>query len=336
MVCRRRPERNRARIARLGAVAAALLGSLLGCAGAQFQPTVPMRARTQDIDVELDQLDTGRARAFTLRTRSTVPHTLGRGWLTVASRHPCSGGAELDQVLIDGVPTSSSATLTPGAHQLKARLDRAGGGDFTLDLVVDIKLDDQSCLRAPVISQLLPLEAPKRPFLIGSTAIDGVSNLSGMRALTSFSLGMGLWVGSVLVAGHAGIGAATCHADVCGREPGGDLRSGWAVPLSADARLTVASPSFGFVQHFIALGVRYSFVPLWLPASAGEKKLGVHGLQGVLTWSFSDGLRGPFQHRERTSSYELTLPIGVFVDPSAPSQPVAFAGGLGVRLLFAL
>jgi hypothetical protein len=55
-----------------------------------------------------------------------------------------------------------------------------------------------------------------------------------------------------------------------------------------------------------------------------------------LSWSFSDGLRGPFQHRERASTYEFTIPLGVFVDPDAPTRQVAFAGGFAIRALFPL
>src|SRR6185369_3996432 len=78
----RSPTMNRGRLAALVVVG-------VGCA--RFEPTLPLRARTADVDLELRSLRVSGEKEVVYASRSTEAHQLGHGWLTVATRVPCSG-----------------------------------------------------------------------------------------------------------------------------------------------------------------------------------------------------------------------------------------------------
>ena len=67
----------------------------------RFQPTVPMRGRSGDVELTLRHLRLGAKREVVFESRSTAPHTIRGGWVTVATRDPCSGGAEIAEVIVD-------------------------------------------------------------------------------------------------------------------------------------------------------------------------------------------------------------------------------------------
>src|SRR5262245_7412234 len=141
----------------------------LGCA--RFQPTLPMRARTADVELELQSIRVGKAKEIVYASRSTDAHQLPRAWMTVATRVPCSGGMEAASVVVDdGV--GGPGALPPGAHQLRARFE-SEADDLALDLVMDVEVEGGGCLRAPVVSQSIPFVAPRRFVLTTSLDLGG-------------------------------------------------------------------------------------------------------------------------------------------------------------------
>jgi hypothetical protein len=314
-------------------LALALSLALSGCASAQYVPTVPMQARSGDVQIALDRLALGRRHVLVYRTQSTADHAVRQGWLTVPTRDPCTGGTEATALVVDGAD-GAGAALTPGVHQLRVSFPPFPD-DMGLDLVVDLGMQDGSCVRAPAISQSIPLQAPGRFVLVGSLGVDGSADLGGLSGVVAGKLGGGGWIGDFLLTAEAGLGATTCSASLCGKDDDGRLRSGLAFPVELDVRYAVAtgvwldSISVGF------LGARYSFVPGRLPAPGGDRRLWVHGFHAVLSWGF--GLmrngEGPFRRVERTPLLEALVPVGILFDPAAPTNTVAFSAGLGMRML---
>lgn len=312
----------------------ALAVGLGGCAATQYEPTVPMRARSRDVEVSLKAVRVGSTKEFVFSTRSTAAHAVQRGWLTVATRAPCTGGAEAGEIVIDhGVVPSGE--LAPGAHELRVRFLR-GPEDLSLDLVFDLAFDDGLCLRAPVISQSLPLTVPRRLVLVGSNALDGTSDLSGLRALYGLRIGGGGWLGPLLLTAEAGVAVAICSAGTCGKREDGSLHSGFAIPLSAEVRYPTAVFVVNNWSNTISVGARYSFSSVSLPALGGDRRLGVHGYQAVLAWGYHETVKGPHRHRERGPLWELSVPIGVLVAPQAAGDSVVFGAGFGLRYLLPL
>lgn len=305
----------------------------LACA-TRYHPTIPMRTRSGDVSMELKVVSAGGGRELTFESRSTVPHSISYAWLTVPTRVPCSGGAEVDRITVDGDPTSAGS-LSPGTHEIRARFDPADN-DFLLDTVLDLQIENGGCIRAPAVSQVIPLVPLKRPLLLVSMNLDGTQNLSGLRAVVGLQAGGAVWLGPLLVAAQAGIASTTCHADDCGKNSEGMLRTGLAFPMTLDTRYKVGSVVRGRLFNVVSVGARYSFIPVSLPALEGERRLSVHGFHGVFSWAFADAVRGPFEHRERSSTFEMSIPIGVLVDPDAPSHKVAFAAAMCLRYLWPL
>ncbi len=328
---------SRARLrARLGATpGAAMLAALamgsLGCP--RFQPTLPMHARTGDVDLALASVGF-RGPQIVLTSRSTAPHTLLRAWLTVPARSPCAGGLEADALTVDD-GRAPAGTLMPGTHTVALWFPE-GSLNVTLDLVADLELEDGGCLRAPVVSQTIPLVPARRPVLVVSTGLVGNADLSGLRAVTSLEIGAGAWLGHVLVNAQAGVGAAICTAAVCGMDSQGQLHSGVAVPLALEARYAFGGGISGKLESAWFVGGRYAFEPVWLPAIGGERALRVHTLEAMLGWGFGDAVPGPVRQIERAVPFELVVPLGIAVAPGAPDRRVAFTGGFAVRFLFGL
>jgi hypothetical protein len=316
-----------------GAVALlALAAAPLGCA--HYEPTVPMRARSADVVLDLQYVAVGGGRQIAYRAHADAPHVIRHAWLTVPTRAPCSGGAAADALDVDGRP-SPTGELPAGDHDVRVKLD-SNAEDFALDVVVDMEVDEGVCLRAPAVSQSLPMSAPRRLVAVGTMDLAGNSELSGLSAIYDAKVGLGAWLGPVLLTAEAGIGGATCKAQLCGREPDNSLRTGLAIPATLGVRV---SPGAGIRNRVVSVafvGARYAFASVGLPAPEGDRRFATHALQGVVGWAIGDGTRGPFTHLERGPLYEMAFPIGVVWAPDAPAEKVAFAAAFELRFLLPL
>jgi hypothetical protein len=335
MTNRRSPRAQDRRVLRSVALGAWALTAALGCA--HFEPTLPLRARTDDVDLQLRHVSLGsNVRQAVYASRSTKPHEIAHAWLTVATRVPCTGGLEAAAVVVDD-GAGALGVLPPGEHELRARFE-SGADDMALDLVLDVEVEDGVCLRAPAVSQSIPFEAPRRFVLATSLGIDGNADLAGLRSVVGLRVGGGGWVGPVLATAVVGLGASICNEGTCGRDSDNSLRSGLAIPAALDLRYSLGTTTRNRVTAVYLVGARYSFMSAGLPALDGDRRFAVHGFQGVLGWALSDAPRGPFLHRERTPLAEFAVPVGVYWSPDAPAPAgnVVFAIGLDFRFLVPL
>jgi hypothetical protein len=320
--------------AALGLAAALVIGAM-ACATARFEPSVPMRARSRDVTVTLEALRTGLlSREIVFESESTAPVSVREGWLTVATRAPCTGGADAAEIVIDD-GRSPAGVLPAGKHEIAVRFHQSVN-DFTLDTVVDLSLDGGRCVRAPAVSQSIPLVGRSRFVLSGTSALDFNSDVSGLRGFFGARIGGGAWLGSLLLTGEVGVGGALCNESLCGHSADGSLRSGFTVPLEVAAHYNLGSAIRGNMINFGLVGARYAFAPARLPAPGGDRQFAAHSVQAVLAWGIGDAIRGPFRHAERAPLFELMLPIGVLIAPGAPGGHVGFASGLTIRFLIPL
>jgi len=304
-----------------------------GCL-AHFEPSAPMRARSADVDLSLVEFRTNLlGREFVLHAESAEPHVIRQAHVTVPSRAPCEGGATVQQIRIDGQPTYTGL-LPAGSHTLSAGLAR-NFNDFTFDMVVDFELEDGGCLRAPIVSQSIPMVTRQRWSVVMTDILDANATISGLTGVFSAQLGLGRWVGPFFVAAHGGIGQSFCSFDVCGKTEGGTRRSGLAFPGSAEVRYVIGdlSSQFGIAP---SVGVRYTYASVELPTLQGDRRFSVHGVQADLAVSYIGLPKGPFAQTERMPVYDFTIPLGIVVDPKATAGRVAFAGGMGMRFYLPL
>jgi hypothetical protein len=320
--------------ARTGLVSITLALGLVGCATGTYRPTVPMRAQSEDVKLELKELHIGVGQELVLESQSKIEHEVRRGWLTVATRGPCAGGAEVEWISVDR-GTIPASTLPPGLHQLRVKLNRHSQ-DLWLDLVLDMEIEKGKCLRTPVLNQTMPLTAEKRFTLVTSYFLDGNSDLSGLRAVTGIRLGVGSWLGPVLFTGQVGVGGTICNAQTCGKDQDGSLKGTITFPVALDARYKVSQFGGDRMTNLFQIGARYAYWPIRLTTLDGDRRFSVHGFHGVLSWAFSDAHRGPFLHPERTSLYEVSIPLGIALAPGAPGEKVGFSAGMDLRFLFPL
>jgi hypothetical protein len=132
-----------------------------------------------------------------------------------------------------------------------------------------------------------------------------------------------------------GIAGTTCNPDLCGRTSDGAARAGLAVPFSLETRSLVHMFSGPIdMVNMLTAGVRYSFTRVSLPTPGADRHFAVHGLQAVPGWWLVGVPRGPFAGGEHGAHMELSLPVGVLFDPSAPSRQFAVSFGLGLRFVF--
>jgi hypothetical protein len=313
--------------------AGALLALLIAVAACgpfrgQYEPRIPTGARSGDVELGLVHVVTGKQRDFVFTARADSAHALKRGWLTVPTRAPCSGGEELEQVIVDDAITGM---LPPGTHELRATIP-AKPFDLQLDTVMDFEIEG-GCLRTPAVSQSVPLVARRRPTLAFTTSVDGNTALSGMQDLVAFRLGGGTWLGPVLAIGELGLGVAECKKDVCGENDSGGPRNRMTVSGAASAHVLLVSGHLLGDFSALTMGARYSFAPVTVPALDGDRRFAVHAVQLVPGWSVGYGGVGPFQHRERGPMMQMTVPIGVLHAPGAPRERTAFVMGLELRVL---
>src|SRR5262245_5067620 len=179
--------RSPAVTARALAAAAVAAGAMLGGAcGVQFRPSLPMRAQSNDVTLELKSVRVGLARNAVLESRSTAPHVLRRGWLTVPTRAPCSGGANITDISVDG--GGPDGFLPPGVNTLRLAYDDTLDS-YTLDAVADLETDDGACLRVPVLSQSVPMEPAPRFVLALGVWVQGGTELAGVESLADVHVG---------------------------------------------------------------------------------------------------------------------------------------------------
>ena len=325
-----RPHRRRARLALLG------LGlAVLAPACVRFTPSLPTAARSGDVELRLQYLRMGGpSRGLAFGSHSAVPHTIRRGWLTVATRDPCSGGADVKAIEIDRGAVQDGV-LPPGSHELAVRFEDPLD-DLSLDVVVDLEIDEGACLRVPAISQSVPFEAEKQFVIVSGLGFEFNPDVSGLRGLFDFHAGAGAWVGPLLLTGQVGVGASLCNEGTCGRDEDGNLNSGLSIPFTVDARYAFGTATMNKLVNIGLVGARYSFAPVSLPTTMdGDRRFAVHAFQGVLAWGY-DTLKGPVRHVERTLPFEFAFPFGVLVDQGAPQHGVVFVGGIEIRFFFHL
>jgi len=307
--------------------------AVLAPACARFTPVIPMSARSGDVELRLHHLGVGGpSRTLAFESHSAAPHRVRRGWLTVATRDPCTGGADATGIVIDRGAVADGV-LPPGSHELAVKFGN-DLDDFSLDVVVDLEIDDGACMRVPAISQAVPLEAEKRLVAVAGFGLVANGDLSGLSSVVDASAGAGGWLGPALVTAQVGVGGSLCNEGTCGRDADGNLRSGLSIPVSIDARYPFGTATSGKMVGVGMLGARYAFVPVRLPAMDGDRRFVVHAFQGVLSFAIGDNLPGPFRHVERAALWEFAFPIGVLVDQGAPHHGVVFAAGLEMRALF--
>jgi hypothetical protein len=317
-----------------GAHITGLVGAvaLIACASANYQPTLPMRARSGDLQLDLQKLHAGASREFVFQSRSPTPHTIRQGWLTEALRAPCKGGEEMIGAMVDG---AAGTALTSGTHELAVKFPGVPS-DLALDLVVDLRLDDGGCARAPGLSQSIPMEAANRFTLLLSMPVFGGSDLRGLRTVYGFGVGAGAWFGRFLLTGEVGFGLAVCNESTCDREDK-SLASKATFPLALEARYFFA-PRFTPTGSGIGLlGLRYGFIPIVLPGRSGEQRFAVHTISAGPGWAFMifHTGAGPFRHAERTVLMETLIGPGLTIEASGEHQ-VALSLGLTFRVLLPL
>ena len=310
-----------------------MLALALAAGCMRFRPAVPMRAQSADVELELASMRVGMSPQIVLTARSSAPHAIERGYLTVPTRAPCTGGAELTTISIDGEPPSSGL-LPAGTHTVRAEFtDRMKG--YSLDIVADFAMADGTCVRAPVLSQSIPLDPAPRFVLVLGAGAEGNTTVSGVKASADFQVGAGGTVGPVLLTAHFGVGTAQCVASLCGPGDDGKARVATALGGALTAIRGVPLPGVALRGSLLTLGARFSFLTTRLPAMEASRRLELHALQGLIGWGFGVGLQGPFRRREMTPVIEFAVPVGVMAEQGALSQ-VAFVGGIEARFLIDL
>ncbi len=295
----------------------------------RYEPQVPMRARTGDVDLRLIQVLAGGDRDFVFTTVAARPHALRQAWMTVAARAPCSGGQEVTQLLVDD---GQVGVLPVGEHELRATVP-ARVRDFELDAVIDVEIDDGACVRVPVVSQSIPLVGQRRLMLVFTSAGDVNDRLSGHYSAIAARVGAGGWLGPVLVTGEVGAASAYCEKDVCGTTDSGARRSRAAISGAAAAHVAVLSGTFLGMYSNVLLGARYTYTPVTLSAAGSDRRFDVHGIQAVIGWGSGASGTGPLRRQERGPTLEINLPIGMVYAPGAPDERRAFSIGLEFRFL---
>lgn len=312
------------------------IGTEGACAG-HYRPALPLSARSGDVDLTVESWHPALTRDLVLRSRSQTAHTIRAGWNTVATREPCSGGATATEIAVDPgrSPAGSASTqLPPGEHEVRVSF-RNPQGAFELDTVVDLELDDHGCARVPAVSQDVPMRAREGMVVLGG--MDLAADVGSNRVLGAyvFTLGAGRWIGPALVTASAGVAGSTCNPDLCGRTSNGSARAGLAFPFSLETRsLLHMFDGPTDMANAVTLGARYSFMSVSLPTPGPDQRFAVHGLQAVMGWWLLGVPHGPFPGGEHGAHMELSVPVGVLFDPSAPSRRFAATFGLGFRFVF--
>ncbi|HVT07913.1 MAG TPA: hypothetical protein VHO67_10665 [Polyangia bacterium] len=308
----------------------ALLALLaFGCA--RFQPVTPLHARSADVDIQLSYLRLGKYGQMVFAAQASETHIISQAWFTVPTRSPCSGGTELDDVRVDG----GSWVLPAGSHEIALRSSSVIL-QYGLDTVVDIQTD-RGCIRAPAVSQSVPLDASPRVALISTIDALFAPMPGGLWAFIGLQAGAGKWLGPVQLIAQAGYAAASCTAMACGRDAQGNLRTGPAVPVTLEARYGLATLMAGDLANVLFLDARYTVTPFWLPLPDGEQRFTAQSLFGELGWGYLVRVPGPLRHLERAAPIELVVPLGVTIQTGGGQKTEAvFSGGVALRYVLSL
>jgi len=89
------------------------------------------------------------------------------------------------------------------------------------------------------------------------------------------------------------------------------------------------------VNHFanvVFLEGRYTVTPFWLPLPGGDRRFTAQSAFGELGWGFLEVPPGPLRHLERATQLEMSIPLGVTIQPGGGSTQTVFSGGLALRL----
>ena len=303
---------------------ALVLACATGCLRAELRPTLAMRSHSEDVDTQVDALNVGREREFVLRITSPAPHRIRRAFLTVPTRLPCQGGLEPLVVSVDGL---RNLTVPAGQHEVRATFER---DDFSMDLVLDLDLDEGRCVRTAVYSTSLAFEAASRTVISVSMPVFGNASLRGLGGIFGGQLGVGRWLGPLRLLGEVGVAGGFCRKETCGGNAQGEAKTGLAIPLSLEATYRALQLDLPRGTSFGLIGLRYSYVPVRLPALAGEDRFAVHGIHAELGWGMVESLKGNLRHLERVEGMEIMLPVGILV---APAGKTAFSAGIVLRFL---
>jgi hypothetical protein len=303
------------------------LACATGCLRAELRPTLPMLSHSEGVDTRLEALDVGREREFVLRMTSGTPHRIRRAFLTVPTRLPCGGGLEPLAMAVDG---SAGVVVAAGEHEVRASFTR---DDFSMDLVLDLDLDEGRCVRTAVYSTSLPFEARSRPVVSVSFPVMGNPSLRGLRGIMAPQVGIGKWFGRLRLFGELGVGLSFCDERTCGKDSQSQNKTGLAIPFSLQATYRAAQWELPNATGFGLIGLRYSYVPVSLPTLAGDSRFAVHGLQAEVGFGITEVLKGNFRHLERAEDVEVVLPVGVVIDPAGEA---AFSAGIAARFLIPL
>lgn len=310
-----------------------MAAALVACAPARYRPTVPMQARSADLQLGLRRLELGPGVArFVYQLQTGTARTIRQVWLTVPTRAPCSGGAKADTIRVDG---GDGGAVSAGPHSLEVEF--AGAASATkLDLVVDVGFVGGGCARAPAISQSLPMTADTRFALLGTADAAAGQDLRGFGGVIAGRLGAAAWLGRVMIGLEAGVGSALCNVSTCGEGENGQIRSRVTFPLAINALYSFPTTLLPNGLDAWRLGAQYTLLPVRVPALTGERRFIVHGLQVMPGWGLGPLAAGPFVDAHRNLNMELFLPVGVFIDPSGNSRTVGLYAGAAIRVLFPL
>jgi hypothetical protein len=135
----------------------------------------------------------------------------------------------------------------------------------------------------------------------------------------------------VRLLGEAGVAGGFCRKETCGGNDQGEAKTGLAIPLSLEVTYRAFQLDAPLGTSFGLLGLRYSYVPVRLPALSGEDRFAVHGIHAELGWGLVESLKGNLRHLERVAGMEIMLPVGILF---APAGKTAFSAGIVVRFLF--
>ena len=300
----------------------------VGCA--RFQPVMPLRARSADVEVVLKYLRIGRFGELVFAAHAESTHVISQAWLTVPTRSPCTGGQEVNDLHVDG----HSWVLPAGDHEISV-WPNTGNIDLSLDTVVDIETD-QTCIRVPAVSQSLPLDAAPRPALVSEMTVLFTPTPVGLRAFVGLEGGVGVWLGAVQVIAQAGYASAICQEWACGRDAQGNLRSGAAIPVSIEARRALGVATVNHFANVFFLEGSYTVTPFWLPLPGGDRRFTAQSVFGEIGWGFVEVPPGPLRHLERAAPIEMAIPLGVTVQTGGGNAQTVFSGGLVLRLMLPL
>ena len=282
------------------------------------------------MEVVLKYLRIGRFGELVFAAHSESTHVISRAWLTEPTRSPCTGGQEVNDLHVDG----HSWVLPAGDHEISV-WPNTGNVDLSLDTVVDIETD-QTCLRAPAVSQSLPLDAPPRPALVSEMTVLFTPTPVGLRAFVGLEGGVGAWVGAVQVIAQAGYASAICQEWACGRDAQGNLRSGAAIPVSVEVRRALGVATVNHFANVLFLDGSYTVTPFWLPLPGGDQRFTAQSAFGEIGWGFVEVPPGPLRHLERAAPIEMAIPLGVTIQTGGGNAHTVFSGGLVLRLMLPL